>query len=314
MSLSRKPRIVVVGSSNTDMIVRAPRIPRPGETVIGGTFHTAAGGKGANQAVAAARAGADVTFVARVGKDLFGRQARAGLVREGVDVRFVKIDTSASSGVAFIVVDDRGQNSIAVASGANARLSAGDVECANRRISSADALLLQLEVPLSALRAAARAAAAAGVPIILNPAPARRLESAFLRKVSVLTPNETEAETLSGIAVGTDRGIARAARRLIRMGAGAVAITLGDRGAYFDDGSNGGFVSCFEVRAVDATAAGDVFSGALAVALAEGRSLAESVRFAGAAAALSVTKLGAQPSAPARNDISRFLTKGRFRP
>jgi len=311
---ARKPRIVVVGSSNTDMIVRMPRIPLPGETVIGGVFDIAPGGKGANQAVAAARAGADVALVARIGNDSFGHQALAGFIRDGIDTRFIRVDRSAASGVAFIIVDSRGQNSIAVASGANALFSAGDVAAAEKRIASSDLLLLQLEVPLSSVRSAAEFAVSAGVPVLLNPAPARRLDDAFLRRISVLTPNETEAEALSGIEVRSDRGIVRAAERLVRKGAGAVVITLGARGAYYDDGTKAGFVSGFKVKAVDATAAGDVFSGALAVSLAEGHPLPQAVLFANAAAALSVTRLGAQPSAPKRKEIEGFLDRERIRP
>lgn len=311
---ARKPQIVVVGSSNTDMIVRMPRIPRPGETVIGGVFDSAPGGKGANQAVAAGRAGADVTLVARIGNDSFGHQALAGFIRDGIDTRFIRVDRSASSGVAFIIVDGHGQNSIAVASGANALFSAGDVAAAAKRIASSDLLLLQLEVPLSSVRSAAEFAASARVPVVLNPAPARRLDDAFLRRVSVLIPNEMEAEVLAGITVRTDRRIAQAAGRLIRRGVGAVVITLGARGAYYDDGSSGGFVPGFKVKAVDATAAGDVFSGALAVSLAEGHPLPQAVLFANAAAALSVTRLGAQPSAPKRKEIEGFLDRERIRP
>jgi ribokinase len=311
--LPRKPRIVVFGSSNTDMIVRTARLPRPGETVIGGTFHTAAGGKGANQAVAAARAGGDVTFVARVGNDPFGRQAVAGFRRDGIDTRFVEIDRSAPSGVAFILVDHRGQNSIAVASGANANLSAEDAAAVRKRITASDLVLLQLEVPLPAIRAAAEIAGSANVPVLLNPAPARRLDAALLRRISILTPNESEAEALAGIALRTDVNIGRAAARLIQKGVSSVVITLGERGAYYDDGSDGGFLPGFKVKAVDSTAAGDVFSATLAVAVAEGKPLPGAVVFANAAAALSVTRLGAQHSAPSREKIECFLKKERIR-
>ncbi len=310
----KKPRIVVVGSSNTDMIVRMPRIPRPGETVIGGDFQTAGGGKGANQAVAAARAGADVALVARVGNDPFGHQALAGFIRDGIDTRFVKVDGSAPSGVAFIIVDGGGQNSIAVASGANARLSAADVGAASERIGAADILVLQLEVPLSSVRYATDIAAKAGVRVLLNPAPARALDEAFFHRVSILTPNETEAEALSGVSIRTTQSIPRAAARLIAKGAGSVVITLGRAGAYYDDGSNRGWTPSFKVKAIDATAAGDVFTGALAVSLAEGRPLGEAVRFANAAAALSVTRMGAQPSAPKRKEIDLLLERERTEP
>jgi ribokinase len=310
----RKPRIVVVGSVNTDLIVRMPRLPRPGETVIGGTFDLAAGGKGANQAIAAARAGADVALVGRIGEDDFGRRSLAGFARDGIDTRFVSVDRKAASGVAFIVVDRRGQNSIAVASGANARLSPADVRAARSAIVAADLLLLQLEVPLPTVRAAIEIAFKAGVRILLNPAPARPLDGTLLRRVSVLTPNEPEAAALAGIPVRFGRGAAQASGILRRKGAAAVAVTLGGRGAYFDDGSASGFIPGFRVEAVDATAAGDVFSGALAVALADGRSFGESARFANAAAAISVTRPGAQPSAPKRSEIEALLRNERRRP
>jgi ribokinase len=310
----RKPRIVVVGSVNTDMIVRMARLPRPGETVIGGTVGLAAGGKGANQAVAAARAGAEVALVARIGDDDFGRRSLAGFARDGLDTRFVAVDRKAASGVAFIVVDRRGQNSIAVASGANARLSPSDVRAARTAIAAADLLLLQLEIPLPSVRAATEIAAAANVRVILNPAPARKFDHALLRRISVLTPNEQEAEELAGIAVRTDGSVVRAARILLEKGPAAVVITLGSRGAHYDDGTEGGFVPGFRVKAADTTAAGDVFSGALAAALAEGRPLGEAARFANAAAAVSVTRPGAQPSAPKRREIDALLKSERSRP
>jgi ribokinase len=305
----KKPRIVVVGSSNTDMIVKLDRLPRPGETLLGGRFLTAAGGKGANQAVGAARAGGAVTFVARVGCDSLGDEAICGFQRDGIDDRFVTLDPHAPSGVALIFVAADGENCIAVASGANARLSPADVHRARPVIARADVLLLQLETPLATVGAAAAWAAARGVRVILNPAPAQSLPDALLRRVSVLTPNETEAELLTGVAVKNDAGAARAAARLLARGVGAVIITLGARGAWVADASGQRLVPGFKVRAVDTTAAGDIFNGALAVALSEGRPLDAAVRFANAAAALSVTKLGAQPSAPARRAIERLLRR-----
>ncbi len=300
-------RVLVVGSSNTDMIVRVPRIPRPGETILGGAFAMAAGGKGANQAVAAARAGGRVTLVARVGDDLFGRQAREGFVRDGIDARFVLTTPGAPSGIALITVDERGENSISVASGANARLSVADVEAAGGAFDAADVVLLQLESPLDAVDAAARAAKGRGIPVILNPAPARELDDALLRLVSVLTPNESEAEMLAGVPVRDADGAREAARRLRDRGPATVVVTLGERGVYALSEGFEGPVPAFAVEAVDATAAGDVFNGALAVALAEKRPLAEALRFAQAAAAISVTRPGAQPSAPTRAEIGAFL-------
>ena len=300
-------RIVVVGSSNTDMIIKSDRIPKPGETVIGGEFSTAAGGKGANQAVAAARAGGEVSLVARVGDDMFGQQSVEGFVADKIDTSHVLQDSDAPSGVALIFVDDLGENSIAVASGANARLTPADVLAARDAICSADVLVMQLETPLDTVRAAAELAHEQNVRIILNPAPAQPLGEEILRHVSVLTPNETEAELLTGIEVSSGAEAEAAAERLSVMGVGEILITLGSRGVFLFDSDHRELVPGFEVEAVDTTAAGDVFNGALAVALGEGNSLREAARFANAAAALSVTKLGAQPSAPTREEIEQFL-------
>ena len=302
-----KPKIVVVGSSNTDLIVKADRIPRPGETILGGAFHTAAGGKGTNQAVAAARAGGEVAFVARIGADVFGERAIAGFAADRIDVSHVVQDMKTPSGVALIVVSREGENSIAVASGANARLSPADVRRAASKIKTAKAVLLQLEIPLSAVNAAAEIAAKNKVRVILNPAPAQRLDDDLLRHVDVLTPNEIEAEILTGVVIRGKKDMDEAAARLLHRGVKAVLITLGAKGVYVADASGRELIPAFKVKVVDTTAAGDVFNGALAVALAEGRGLHDAARFASAAAALSVTKLGAQPSAPARSAIDRFL-------
>jgi ribokinase len=295
-----KPKIVVVGSSNTDMIVNVPRIPHPGETVLGGEFTTAAGGKGANQAVAAARAGGDVTLIACVGGDMFGQRAVEGFARDGIHVEYVARSGCRPSGVALIFVSAEGQNSIAVASGANAGAFEG-----------ASALLMQLETPLSTVAEAARVARRQGVAVILNPAPAQELPGELLRRVSILTPNESEASALSGITVRDEASAAKAAAKLRQRGAGAVIVTLGARGAFVADAQTGQLVGGFRVKPVDTTAAGDVFNGALAVALGEGRSLLEAARFANAAAAISVTRRGAQPSAPTRREIERLLKTGR---
>jgi len=303
--------IAVIGSSNTDMIIRVPRIPRAGETLLGGEFFTAAGGKGANQAVGAARAGATVSFIARVGKDPLGDQAIAGLIRDGIDVSCVFRDASAASGAALIFVAKGGENSIAVAGGANAKLSPADVKKAGSVIRSAAILVAQLETPLQTVLAAAAVAAKAGVRVILNPAPARALPTSLLKLISILTPNETEAQLLTGIAVTDETGAAKACAKLRARGVATVIVTLGSRGAFVADGNGRQLVPGFKVKAVDTTAAGDIFNGALAVALAEGRALADGVRFANAAAALSVTKLGAQPSAPKRAQIDEFLKRAR---
>ncbi|MBM4093577.1 MAG: ribokinase [Planctomycetes bacterium] len=302
--------IVVVGSSNTDMILQMDRIPRPGETILGGRFSMAAGGKGANQAVGAARAGGNVLFLARVGNDLFGHQALDGFRRDGIDVRHVIQDEEEPSGVALIFVAAGGENSIGVASGANRRLSPTDVQRASGAIAEADALVMQLETPLETVQKAAEIAAAEHVRVILNPAPAQPLSGPLLRLVTILTPNESEAELLTGVAVTDESSAKTAADALRRQGVGTVIITLGSRGAFVSSEEFTGSVPAFDVQAVDTTAAGDVFNGALAVALAERQPLRSAVRFASAAAALSVTKLGAQPSAPSRADIESFL-KGR---
>jgi ribokinase len=308
----RTKSIVVVGSSNTDMIIRVARIPRPGETLLGGEFFKAAGGKGANQAVGAARAGGKVTLIARVGKDIFGDQAIAGLRRDGIDVSCVFRDPAAASGVALIFVAKDGENSIAVAGGANAKLSRADVKKADKVIRTAAMLVVQLETPLATVQTAAEVAVKAGVPVILNPAPARPLPNSLLKLISILTPNETEAELLTGIKVTDETAAAKASARLRSRGVRTVILTLGSRGAFLADVNGQQLVPGFKVKAVDTTAAGDIFNGTLAVALAERKSLVEAVRFANAAAALSVTQRGAQPSAPARADIEKFLGRGRL--
>jgi ribokinase len=299
--------IVVVGSSNTDMILKVPRIPKPGETILGGRFTTAAGGKGANQAVAAARAGGKITFIARIGDDIFGQQARRGFESDNINVEFLKIDNKEPSGVALIYVDEKGENSIGVASGANAALSTNDVEEAEEKIKSADILLMQLETPLETVNRAADIAKQAGVKVILNPAPACQLDDSLLSTLSVITPNESEAGLLTGIIVDDISGAEQAASRLLDKDLDTVIITLGSKGAYFKTRDHSELVPGFNVDAVDATGAGDVFNGALAVAMAENKPIGDAVLFANAAAALSVTKLGAQPSAPLKKDIDKLL-------
>ncbi len=302
-------KIVVVGSSNTDMIIQLEKIPVPGETVIGGVFSMAAGGKGANQAVAAARAGGDVTFVASVGKDTFGTQAVEGFKQAGIEVSHIKTINDVASGVAFIFVDKFGENSIAVASGANAYLSPQDIELLHDTISQTKLLLMQLETPLETVRKAARLAYEAGVKIILNPAPAQPLDDELLKMISILTPNETETELLTGITVKDETSALNAAKVLMRKGIEYVLITLGAQGVFVAYENDHKLIPGFKVEAVDTTAAGDVFNGALATALAEGKIMDEAIHFANAAAALSVTKLGAQPSAHSRQEIDAFLNK-----
>jgi ribokinase len=302
-------KILVVGSSNTDMIIKLDRIPKPGETILGGEFVIAAGGKGANQAVGAARAGGAVTFIARVGRDMFGDQAVAGFVQDGIDVDYVVRDKASPSGVALIFVAKDGENSIAVASGANGRLAPADVKKARKAFAGASVLVMQLETPLETVQAAAELAHQAGVRVILNPAPARPLPESLLRRVSILTPNETEAELLTGLRVDSDGTAARAADVLLGRGVQTVILTLGARGAFIATREEKRLVPGFRMKAVDTTAAGDIFNGALAVALAESKPLPEAVRFANAAAAISVTRMGAQPSAPKRREIERLLAR-----
>ena len=303
----KKPRIVVVGSSNTDMVIKLERIPDPGETVLGGQFTVAAGGKGANQAVAAARAGGEVHLVACLGGDIFGKEALDGFLQDGIKVDHVSRIEGTPSGVALIFVDQSGENSIAVASGANALLSTNHLRSARDVIISADILLLQLETPLETVRAAVRLAFDHGVQVILNPAPAGPLDDALLKRVSILTPNELEARTLTGIEVEDEAGAREAARDLLSRGVEAVLITMGSRGTWAATREFQRSVPSFQVDPVDTTAAGDVFNGALAVSLAEDTPLLEALRFASAAAALSVTKMGAQPSAPDRSEIDAFF-------
>ncbi len=305
--MKRSPSIVVVGSANTDMIIGLERIPKPGETLLGGEFFSAAGGKGANQAVAAARAGGSVSLVARLGADTFGDEALKGYRGDGINVKYVSRDPHAASGVALIFVAKNGENSIAVAGGANGQLSSREIKQAAPVLRRADVLLMQLETPLTTVQAAARQGAAHGAIVILNPAPARPLPAALLRNIGILTPNETEAEQLTGIKIDSIASMEKAAGRLKAAGVQTVILTLGARGAYVSSDQLSGVIPGFKVKPLDTTAAGDVFNGALAVALGEGQSLRDSVRFASAAAAISVTRRGAQPSAPMRREIAAFL-------
>lgn len=300
-------KIVVVGSSNTDMVIKMERTPKPGETILGGKFFSAAGGKGANQAVGAARAGGEVTFIARVGDDIFGAQAIANFKNDGINVDYVTTDSTKPSGVALIFVGADGENSIAVAPGANGQLSPADIAKAKDAIAAASVMVVQLEVPFETVQAAVKTAADLGVKVILNPAPARALPKDLLKHVSILTPNESEAELLTRIKVHDEATAAQAAKILRAEGVGTVIITLGARGALVASEGCVELVPGFKVKPIDTTAAGDIFNGALAVALAESKPLKEAVRFANAAAAISVTRLGAQLSAPTRDEITNFL-------
>lgn len=303
----RQPKIVVVGSTNVDMVVRAPSIPRPGETVLGGEFRMIPGGKGANQAVAAARLGAEVTFVARVGEGVFGAQAVDGFHADGINTEYVVQDPEAAHGVALILVDTAGENAIAVAPGANSRLTAADVERAEPAFAACDTVLLQLEVPLEAVEAAAALGKKHGKRVILNPAPYLAVPDELLARVDVLTPNETEAEMLLGGGEAGLAGVAGTAEELLRRGVGCVVVTLGKEGVFVVTPEEQFHLPGRRVKAVDTTAAGDAFSGALAVFLSEGLEFREAVRRAVVASALAVTRMGAQSSLPRREELEAAL-------
>jgi ribokinase len=302
-----KAKIAVVGSLNMDLIIQSARIPRPGETIIGGTYHTAPGGKGANQAVAAARLGANVAMIGRVGGDAFGAALRENLEQAGVDTRNVVEDLGSATGVALIVVDTAGENTIVVASGANMELTPTDVAAAAGTITSADVLLLQLESPLEVVMRAAQIARAAGVTVVLNPAPARPLPADLLKVIDVLVPNESETALLTGLPIDSDHACEQAAHRLLALGVRTVVLTLGERGALLTNPGGNQRVPAFRVTPVDTTAAGDAFVGGFGVALSEGKPAPEAVRWGNAAGALATTRLGAQPSLPDREMVERLL-------
>ncbi len=298
-----KPSIVVVGSTNTDMVIKAAHIPEPGETILGGTFFMFQGGKGANQAVAAKRLGGDVTFIAKTGNDIFGERSVQLFKEEGIHTGHMATDPANPSGVALITVDDNAENCIVVASGANATLSPDDLEPALDIIKQANIILMQLEIPLDTVSYVASIATANGCKVILNPAPACALPDALLKNISIITPNKKEAEMLSGIKITDMESTVIAARTLREKGVATVIITLGPQGAFISNTDMEVLIAAPVVKAVDTTAAGDVFNGALAVALSEGRSLADAVTFGCKAAAVSVTRLGAQSAAPHRHEV-----------
>ena len=300
-------KITVIGSINIDLVARAHHIPGPGETVLGGDFQTIPGGKGANQAVAAARMGGYVTMVGRVGSDAFSALLMENLATAGIDTTFIKKDKDVPSGVALIMVDELGQNSILVASGANSRLSPVDVDLAEKAVLSADVILLQLETPLRTALRAASVAKQNGVKVILNPAPAYPLPHEIYPLVDYLIPNETEAKILTGQSLEEDSGVEAAAKTLLSMGANNVIITLGNRGSLLATRLGTFVVPPFAVHPIDTTAAGDAFVGCFAVALAEGKALGEAVRWGNAAGALATTRKGAQPSLPQREEVIRLL-------
>lgn len=306
----RSTRVVVVGSANTDLTVHAARLPAPGETVLGGALYTSFGGKGANQAVAAKRAGARTTLLASLGRDRYGQDYANHLRQEGLDITRLQWTSEAPSGVALITVDRRGQNQIVVAPGANGALQPDDLQAIKGVAASAQALLVQLETPLATVEAALRWAKAAGITTLLNPAPARRLPARFTRLVDLLIPNESEAAILCGKPVASLRQARVAADLLYERGYRIVVLTLGQRGVVYRDAQGMVHIPAHQVQMKDATAAGDTFVGYLACALAEERTLSEAVALANAAAALAVTRQGAQSAIPQRHEVQRFLASG----
>jgi ribokinase len=301
--------IVVVGSLNMDLVVRLPKIPKPGETLLGGVFNTYPGGKGANQAVAASRLGGHVSMIGCVGDDSFGRELVENLSKEGVDASHVFVQPNVSTGVALIQVDDQAQNSIAVASGANYRLSSEYVEKALQAIEKIDVVVLQLETPLDTIYTAARVANQRGAKVILNPAPAQVLENDLLHLVDYLIPNEYEISTMTGFQIQNITDTDQAAQQLLSKGVKNLIVTLGNKGSVIFEGNTNNSVDipAWKVQAVDTTAAGDCFIGAFAVGLSKEKSVKDAAAFASAAAAISVTRLGAQPSLPKIDEVNQFM-------
>jgi ribokinase len=298
-----KQSIVVVGSCNTDMVIKSDRLPIPGETVIGGIFLMNPGGKGANQAVAAARQGGAVTFITKTGNDVFGKQSIELYKTEGINTGYIFSDPKLPSGVALIMVDSHGENCIAVASGANGSLVPSEIDKARKVIDSADYILMQLEISMEVVEYVVKLAELNNTPVILNPAPARTLTDELLGGLYLITPNETEAEILSGVKV-TDFDKARQAADIISAkGVENVVITMGSSGSFIKDGNEYFIVEATKVDAVDTTAAGDCFNGTLCVGLSEGKSILESVKAASKASALTVTRMGAQSSIPLRSEM-----------
>jgi len=296
-------KVLVIGSSNTDMVIKTEKLPAPGETILGGTFLMNPGGKGANQAVAAARLGGNVTFVTKTGNDMFGSEAVQLFEKEGIEAKFISKDDKNPSGVALITVDEYGENSIVVAPGSNGTLSAIDIKDEIFDTDKSDLFLMQLEIPVATVEFVAKKASGNGNRVILNPAPAQYLSDDLLGCIYLITPNETEAEIITGIKVHDVASAEMAAKKLCKKGVKNIIITLGASGAYLFSGAQAKIIPAVPVKAVDTTAAGDVFNGAIAVAISEGMELIDAVAFANKAAAISVTRMGAQASAPYRSEI-----------
>ncbi|EPV3662389.1 MULTISPECIES: ribokinase [Enterobacter cloacae complex] len=301
--------LVVLGSINADHILNLESFPTPGETVTGNQYQVAFGGKGANQAVAAGRSGAKIAFIACTGDDDTGERVRKQLASDNIDIAPVSVVEGESTGVALIFVNAEGENVIGIHAGANAALTTERVNAQREIIANAEALLMQLESPVESVLAAAEIAHQNHTTVVLNPAPARVLSDELLALVDIITPNETEAEKLTGVRVENDDDAARAAKVLHDKGIGTVIITLGSRGVWASVNGEGRRVPGFKVKAIDTIAAGDTFNGALMTALLEGKRMDDAIRFAHAAAAIAVTRKGAQPSVPWRKEIDEFLSQ-----
>lgn len=296
-------KILVIGSSNTDLVIKTSQFPKPGETVIGGVFNTFAGGKGANQAVAAKRLGGEVIFLACLGQDDLGQKAIEGYEKEGIDTRYISIDKEYPTGVASIIINRNGENSIVVAPGANNQLSREAIDKILPVMETVDIVLVQLEVPVDTIDYAIRKARELNKKVVLNPAPATELRDDLYSCIDVITPNESETELLLGKKLSDMESVSRAAQIFIDKGVKEVVITLGDRGAFFKNYTTEFLVPAFKTEVIDTTAAGDTFNGALAVALSEGKNWHDSIRFSNKAAAISVSRLGAQSSIPHRKEV-----------
>lgn len=302
-------QLVVLGSVNADHVLQVPTFPRPGETLHGRNYQVIPGGKGANQAVAAARLKADIGFIACVGDDAFGIESCERFKRDGMDIRGVKVQADCPTGIAMIQVSDRGENSICLSAEANDRLTAEAIEDDLPSIRAASYLLMQLETPIDGIIKAAQVAKQAKTKVVLNPAPARELSSSLLSCVDVITPNETEAQVLTGITVTDDASAQQAATVLHQQGIEIVIITLGAKGVWLSENGRGQLIPGFRVSVTDTTAAGDTFNGAFVTGLLENMSLESAIKFAHAAAAISVTRFGAQTSIPTRQEVDEFLAQ-----
>ena len=302
-------KLTVLGSINADHVISVPHFAKPGETLIGYGYHINYGGKGANQAVAAARLGAQVSFIGCIGDDDIGREMKRAFEKDGIDTQAIVSVSGETTGIAMIQVADSGENSIVISAGANAALNESLVEAFSRQIIEADYLLMQLETPLNAIIKAAKLAKQQGTRVVLNPAPAQPLPDELLAYVDIIAPNETEAELLTGVTVTDEKSAVESARVFHAKGIPTVLITLGSKGVYVSEQGNGRIIAGFRVEAKDTTAAGDTFNGGLITALLEHKAMAEAIRFAHAAAAISVTRKGAQPSIPSRAETLAFLVQ-----